>query len=278
MKSVDWRFLACVPALLFCAYYSYADGLAKTGLTGGAPTSVTANAPLTGAGTATSPLACSAASGSQAGCLSSADWTTFNGKQAAITVGAPAAATDSNGATLSAGTFTLEQADSTHPGIVTTGTQTVAGNKTFTGTLTVTSQTPSLKSVNCSGSPCQVFSTTSGQGLQIEGNCNSGVGAAGAILLGNQNTLNSTDVLVRFFNGSSDAVDVYSDGSIIAASGSKSRGTITLSTGTGTATVLSGAICVCTDTTANASVKCSVSSTTLTASGTGSDVIAYICL
>jgi hypothetical protein len=54
-------------------------------------------------------------------------------------------------------------------------------------------------------------------------------------------------------------------------------GTITLSTGSGTATVLSGHRCVCTDTTANVSVKCAVSATTLTATGTGSDVIAYVC-
>ena len=56
------------------------------------------------------------------------------------------------------------------------------------------------------------------------------------------------------------------------------KGTITLSGGTGTATVADAAICVCTDTTANVSVKCAVSGTTLTATGTTSDVIAYICL
>lgn len=54
-------------------------------------------------------------------------------------------------------------------------------------------------------------------------------------------------------------------------------GTITLAAGTGTATVYSGARCVCTDSTANASVRCAVSSTTLTATGTGTDVIAYLC-
>lgn len=54
-------------------------------------------------------------------------------------------------------------------------------------------------------------------------------------------------------------------------------GTITLAAGSGTATVFSGARCVCTDTTANASVKCAVSGTTLTATGTATDVIAYLC-
>lgn len=61
-------------------------------------------------------------------------------------------------------------------------------------------------------------------------------------------------------------------------SASSSRGTITLAAGTGTATVVAGSTCVCSDSTAVAAVQCSVSSTTLTANGTGSDVIAYVCL
>jgi len=55
------------------------------------------------------------------------------------------------------------------------------------------------------------------------------------------------------------------------------KGTKTLAAGTGTQTVLTGSQCVCTDTTANASVKCVVSGTTLTFTGTGTDVIAYLC-
>lgn len=47
---------------------------------------VTATSPLTGGGAvalgASTSIGCQAASGSQAGCLSAADWTTFNGKQA----------------------------------------------------------------------------------------------------------------------------------------------------------------------------------------------------
>ncbi len=49
----------------------------------GTVTSITATSPLTGGViTTTGSIGCQAASGSQAGCLSSADWTTFNGKQA----------------------------------------------------------------------------------------------------------------------------------------------------------------------------------------------------
>lgn len=46
--------------------------------------SVGASSPLASSGGLTPNLTCQAASGSQAGCLSSADWTTFNAKQAAI--------------------------------------------------------------------------------------------------------------------------------------------------------------------------------------------------
>jgi hypothetical protein len=61
---------------------------ALTGTASGNPPNARAintTAPITGGGdlSADRTLACNVASGSQAGCLSSADWTTFNGKQAA---------------------------------------------------------------------------------------------------------------------------------------------------------------------------------------------------
>lgn len=64
----------------------------------------------------------------------------------------------------------------------------------------------------------------------------------------------------------------------LKAGSTLTRGTITLAAGTGTATVLSGAVCVCSNTAATNAVYCSVASTTLTATGTGTDVIAYVCL
>lgn len=52
--------------------------------TGSGVTSVAATAPITSSGGTTPTIACNVASGSQPGCLASADWTTFNGKQAAL--------------------------------------------------------------------------------------------------------------------------------------------------------------------------------------------------
>src|ERR1700722_15911037 len=45
-------------------------------------TAVTATAPIVSSGGNTPNITCNVASGSQPGCLASADWTTFNGKQA----------------------------------------------------------------------------------------------------------------------------------------------------------------------------------------------------
>lgn len=55
--------------------------------TSGTVTSIATTAPLAGGPiTTTGTLTCNVASGSQPGCLASADWTTFNNKQAALTL------------------------------------------------------------------------------------------------------------------------------------------------------------------------------------------------
>jgi len=56
-----------------------------------------------------------------------------NGVQVLSAVSAPGAASDSNGATISNGAFALEYADGTHPGLLSTTTQTIAGLKTLNG-------------------------------------------------------------------------------------------------------------------------------------------------
>jgi hypothetical protein len=56
-----------------------------------------------------------------------------------VTLGSFGAAPDAKGATISGQVLTLQPADATHPGLVTTGTQTIAGAKTFNNGITLAS-------------------------------------------------------------------------------------------------------------------------------------------
>src|SRR5207253_2501149 len=82
----------------------------------------TVDLPLTGSGLTASHIGCQAASGSQAGCLSSTDWTTFNNKQAAgsylttVTADSPLSGSGTAGSHL-----VIQNADSTHTGALTSG-------------------------------------------------------------------------------------------------------------------------------------------------------------
>jgi len=76
-------------------------------------------------------VSCSVATGSVAGCLSSSDWTTFNGKQSTISFAAVGSSPSANGASISSGVITLQPEDATHPGLLTNGSQTISGAKTF---------------------------------------------------------------------------------------------------------------------------------------------------
>ncbi|MCM2338836.1 MAG: hypothetical protein NDI62_00040 [Burkholderiales bacterium] len=74
-----------------------------------------------------------------------------------------------------------------------------------------------------------------------------------------------------------DIVGTLKASSDVTFSSAKNKGTIALVGGTKTVTVLAGAVCTATDTTAVAPVQAVVSGTTLTLTGTGTDVIAYLC-
>ena len=121
------------------------DVAANTAARHAAVTLGTAN----GLSLSTQQLSLGLASGSATGALSSTDWNTFNNKQAALTIGNITSA-DTSVMTISGGTgaiigsgvsLTLLAATGSNGGIVTTGTQTFAGAKTFTSALAGTSAT-----------------------------------------------------------------------------------------------------------------------------------------
>lgn len=92
------------------------------------------------------------------GLLSSADWNTFNGKQDAISFALFGATPNTAGGAISGGVITLQPADATHPGGVSTTTQTFLGAKTFSTQLSV--GTSSAFNVNSSGSITKINSVT----------------------------------------------------------------------------------------------------------------------
>ena len=158
------------------------------------------------------------ASASNRGALSSADWSTFNGKQGTITLtttGTSGAATfsantlnipnyadggvlslsaigataNANAATITGTVLNLQPADASFGGVVTTGTQTFAGAKTLTGALSGTSAT---------------FSTT--------------INAGGAIKTSGQNLINEASVL-KFSQESSTISQIASYGATTGTAG-----------------------------------------------------------
>ncbi len=63
----------------------------------------------------------------------------YSASGSSIVVGAPQAGASGNGANISGTTLHMEYGNATNPGIVSTGTQTFGGDKTFTGTVTADS-------------------------------------------------------------------------------------------------------------------------------------------
>ncbi len=118
-------------------------------------TEIAVTAPITGGGTSGSAnIGISQATTSTDGYLSSTNWNTFNNKEPAITPGttsqywrgdktwqtlntgvttlaAIGATPNANGATISGSTLNLQPASASFGGVVTTGSQTFAGSKTF---------------------------------------------------------------------------------------------------------------------------------------------------
>ena len=182
-------------------------GNGTNALSGVATTSLTATSPIVLSnaisviGASASAITCNTASGSQAGCLASTDWTTFNSKQATLSATYPLSL---SGATLSLafGTTTSNTwaGTQTFGAISNTGGYTQSGTtaNTFTGTPTFSNATysalftggnvgigtaaPGYKlTVNSSNATDNLFqvATTTNQGIMVINNAgNVGIGTA----------------------------------------------------------------------------------------------------
>ncbi len=104
------------------------------------------------------------ASASARGLLSSANWTTFNNKQAAVSFAAVGSTPSANGGGISAGVITLQPADGTHPGLLTSIAQTIGGAKTFAAQI--------LSSSGTLAAPGISFSSEAGTGWLLAGALN----------------------------------------------------------------------------------------------------------
>jgi len=110
---------------------------------GGTVTSVTGTAPVVSSGGTTPVISMAAATTSVDGYLTSTDWTTFNGKQAALVSGTNIKTVNSNSllgsGNVSVGTVTSVGGTGTVNGLSLSGTVTSSGNLTFGGTLDLSS-------------------------------------------------------------------------------------------------------------------------------------------
>lgn len=126
MKKLSVTVPLLFSVLLLSTPFVFAGGYGSGSGSGGASgdiEGVTATAPITGGGTSgTVSVGCQAASGSQPGCLSAADWTTFNGKGAGDASTNTASSVDSEIALFSGtGGKTLKRATGTGVGRVASG-------------------------------------------------------------------------------------------------------------------------------------------------------------
>lgn len=266
--------LLCLLGIFWSMGEADAQGMINTG-----PVStVSVSSPLTGNGTGGSPVACGTATGSVPGCISAADWTTFNAKQATVSFASIGSTPSAKGCDISSGVVTCEPADGTHGGMVAaSGDQTLGISPTFTGADGVTATANFISNrtgtqFSCSDTShlCQLSSAGAG-GIQL---VSSTSGSPFYLTLG------ATDVVHATASSFS-----WPSGVDLTVGSAHNKGQITLngaSPAVGTATVVSGCTPICTanDAAADSATKCAVSTTTLTATGPNGSTgkINWVCL
>lgn len=137
-----------------------------------------------------------------------------------VTLTAVGSTPSANGASLSGQVLTLQPADATHPGLLTILAQTIAGNKTFTGTISASNlsgtNTGDVTLAAVGSSPNANAASLSGQILTIQpaDGTNPGVLTAGTQTIGGAKTFSSTTTVANLIDSGLTANTVpYADGS-----------------------------------------------------------------
>lgn len=161
LSSADWTTFNNKQSTLTLGNLTDAgtDGIVITGGTGA----------VVGSGTS---IAQHVADSTHNGYLSSTDWSTFNNKQATVTIGAlDAQAANATGLALVSNVLSTQSADSTHPGMVNNTTQTLSGAKTFSSDLTISSTSTTALVINTNALIVDATAKALGVGIAPSANC-----------------------------------------------------------------------------------------------------------
>lgn len=153
------------------------------------------------------------------------------------TLAAVGSSPSNNGASISGNTLTLQPADGTHPGVITSGTQTIGGAKTFSGAISASNLSGTNTGDVTITDTSTIDLTLTGQSLTadiVAGSItNTHINSSAAIAYSKLAALTSTNILVG--NGSNVATSVPVSGDLTLAN----TGAFTIAAGAVTATKLS---------------------------------------
>jgi hypothetical protein len=209
------------------------------------------------------------------GVASAQSYTRFPSKGGVTIATGIGASPTAAGMSLVSGALTLQPADATHPGAVTTGAQTIAGTKTLTGDVVMSAS----KIKGTFTAPQFIDMNFGSNGIRLA----TGSVAGGDIGLTDQGGnyflhINTQGIFVNNVENPVPSVHHAQTGSAQAIEfGAKAltagAASVTFATAFGAAPT-----CVCQDTTATAAAQCSTSATTLTLAGTSTDSLAWFCI